>query len=293
MFPQFVCIGAQKAGTSWLYHNLKDHPQIWLPPVKEIKYFNKADRRPWLLTLLSSQRGRTILHGKVKRALRHVKKGQHISWYLRYFFLPRNDGWYASLFSPREGQIAGDISPGYDIVTQNIVTHIHSLMPNLKIVYLLRNPIDRMWSHAAMRFRKWGDQGLHTIDEERIKSFLDNETVIRRTQYLKTLQAWEQVYPKEQIFVAFFEQLKQNPRQLLKDIHHFLEVDASYIPDSVEQKVGAGQYSQIPAHWARYLAERHHEQLTVLHQRFNNSSTANWLEFAKQHLSTEWALEND
>ena len=286
MFPQFICIGAQKSGTTWLYKNLKDHPQIWLPPFKEIKYFNKEDRRAWLITLLSNQRGRIILRRKVKRAFDDVKKGQHIRWYLRYFFLPRNDGWYASLFSPREGQIAGDISPGYDMVNQNMVSHIYSLMPDLKIIYLLRNPIDRMWSHAAMDLRKWDNKLLHTCDEETIKGFLDRETVIRRTDYLKTLQAWEQVYPKEQIFVAFFEQLKQNPRQLLMDIHHFLEVEASYIPDSVEQKVYAGQYSQIPAHWARYLAQRHHEQLKALHQRFDNSSTASWLELAENIRST-------
>ena len=39
--PNFLCIGAQKSGTTWLYYNLKEHPQIWLPLYKEIHYFDE------------------------------------------------------------------------------------------------------------------------------------------------------------------------------------------------------------------------------------------------------------
>ena len=288
MFPHFFCIGAQKSGTTWLYHNLKDHPQIWLPPVKEIRYFNRKDKRPWLITSLSDQAERIKLYKKVKDSLPYFKKGQYIGWFLRYFLLPHNDRWYTALFSPKAGQIAGDITPSYALVNENIVAHICSLMPDLKIIYLLRNPITRIWSHAAMKFSNWGN-GIDRIDEKSIKNFLDKKKTIRRSQYINTLQIWEQVYPKEQIFIGFFEQLKENPRQLLKDICHFLEVDASepYIPDRVEQKVRAGQYTSIPAHWAHYLAQQHHEEIKRLHDRFNNSSTASWLAFAEQHLSSE------
>lgn len=286
MFPHFFCIGAQKSGTTWLYHNLKDHPQIWLPPVKEIRYFNFADRRPWLISLLSDQRGRAILYKRVKNAWPYLKKGQYIQWYLRYFLLPRHDGWYAALFSPKATQIAGDITPAYATVNEHIVTHIYSLKPELKIIYLLRNPMTRVWSHGAMKFWNWGD-GIDAIDEETIKNFLDERETIRRSRYIETLRIWKQVYPKEQIFIGFFEQLKDNPSQLLKEICDFLEVDASYIPLSVEQRVKAGHYTSIPARWASYLAEQHHEEIKRLHERFNNNSTASWLAFAEAHLNSE------
>ncbi len=51
LYPDFVGIGAQKAGTTWLYHNLRAHPEIWMPPRKEIHYFNRmGEERPGLVS---------------------------------------------------------------------------------------------------------------------------------------------------------------------------------------------------------------------------------------------------
>ena len=44
--PDFICIGAQKAGTTWLYWQLAAHPDFWMPPRKEIHYFNERGNRP-------------------------------------------------------------------------------------------------------------------------------------------------------------------------------------------------------------------------------------------------------
>ena len=51
MYPDFICIGAQKAGTTWLERNLRGHPQVWLPPVKAVRYFNDPSPRPLILRL--------------------------------------------------------------------------------------------------------------------------------------------------------------------------------------------------------------------------------------------------
>ena len=44
MFPDFICIGAERACSTWLYKNLKKHPEIWLPPVKKIHYFDEQEK---------------------------------------------------------------------------------------------------------------------------------------------------------------------------------------------------------------------------------------------------------
>src|SRR5689334_15761196 len=44
--PDFLCVGAQKAGTGWLYEQLRSHPDFWMPPVKELHYFDRAWRSP-------------------------------------------------------------------------------------------------------------------------------------------------------------------------------------------------------------------------------------------------------
>ncbi len=43
MFPDFLCIGAQRSGTTWLHHNLRQHPEIWMPPLKELHYFDEME----------------------------------------------------------------------------------------------------------------------------------------------------------------------------------------------------------------------------------------------------------
>jgi hypothetical protein len=44
--PDFLCVGAQKTGTSWLYQQLAEHPDFWMPPLKELHYFNQLSRTP-------------------------------------------------------------------------------------------------------------------------------------------------------------------------------------------------------------------------------------------------------
>ena len=254
MLPNFMCIGAQKSGTTWLYYNMRVHPEIWLPPLKEIAYFNNNSYNPTVTSLLDTPSKRLKLQRLSMKFWSSAKKGQNIGWFLRYFFLPRNDEWYASLFSPNERQIAGEMTPGYNILDSETVARIHTLMPELKIIYLLRNPIERTWSQANRSVRQTLLQGSDT-DPQVIREFMDSEEPHRRSDYFKTLQVWESFYPQEQIFIGFFEQLSQNPSQLLLDIYQFLGVDSSeqYIPDSVHQRKNIGHYDPIPAYWASEL----------------------------------------
>jgi len=151
MLPNFLVIGAQKSGTTWLDKQLRYNPDIWLPPIKEIHYFDVFLPFPFpfpLATLLLSPRTRTQywMRIKVKEALQDVKLNpENFLWHMRYFLLPRTDKWYASLFSPREGQIVGEVTPSYAAINEKDVARVYALMPNIKVIYLLRNPIQRMW----------------------------------------------------------------------------------------------------------------------------------------------------
>ncbi len=99
-------------------------------------------------------------------------------------------------------------------------------------------------------------------------------------------------YPKDNIFICFFEQLTDNPRQLLKDIYEFLELDFSeqYIPDTVHQNPNPRQYPAIPDHFAHYLAQQLYGEIEQLHQRFDNEYTESWLNDALKYRSLNWLL---
>ena len=109
--------------------------------------------------------------------------------------------------------------------------------------------------------------------------FLQKEKHLGNSQYFTNLQRWERFYPKDKIFVGFFEQIADNPRQLLKNIYAFLELDFSdqYIPDTVHKNPNPRQYPEIPDHFAHYLAQQLYGEIEQLHQRFDNEYTESWL----------------
>lgn len=290
MIPRFLVIGAQKSGTTWLDQNLRIHPEIWLPPEKEIHYFDLPKNIPFVFFVLAPERGdRYWVINRLKRGYRRAKANpQAAGWYGRYYLLPRTDAWYKSLFTPGEGQIAGEITPHYAVMKDKEISHVHALAPNLKIIYLLRNPIERMWSQAAMHFSdRSGYQGIHTIDQQAIIKFLCNSKQLAQGQYFKNLQRWEKYYPTDQVFTGFFEDITAAPERLLTAIFEFLGVNASadYISELAKQKIFARDYPDIPQSIAYLLAELLIEDIENLHQRFNHPYTAQWLALAQACLA--------
>jgi hypothetical protein len=284
MYPDFLCIGAQKAGTTWLDLNLRHHPHIKMTPVKEIHFFDDPSIMPTITKVITERWWRILLKDPLQRFLKEGRKGD-LQWFLRFFFLHRDENWYSSLFTPGVGQISGEITPGYATLKENIVARIQDLMPNLRIIYLLRNPILRTWSQTAMHFRDRGRK-LEDVKDEQLDEFFKLDWVSRHSDYLRNLEKWEKYYPENQFFIGFIDQLAGNPRDFLRNIYNFLEVDSSQkvIPDNADKKIYSHQYSEIPTRFARYLAYEYYDTIERLHTRFANRYTADWLKFAEKFL---------
>src|SRR5262245_31071936 len=146
MFPDFLCIGAQKSGTTWLHHNLVQHPSIWLPPTKSIHYFD------WPLTAVYDRligrkgrmrKARAYLAKTVARTLVGQADAAELRWALQYCLGTRSDRWYQSLFRRPSSIIAGETTPAYARLTPEEIQRVHALIPNAKIVYLIRHPVER------------------------------------------------------------------------------------------------------------------------------------------------------
>src|SRR4051794_30739459 len=115
--PDFICIGAQKAGTGWLYEQLRSHPDFWMPPLKEVHYFDRLGRdRP---TRGNEVDDRVKAARKASRDSRDVhfldvmeelRSKQEIDMEL-----------YARLFEAKGSLLSGDITPGYSILAEEIV----------------------------------------------------------------------------------------------------------------------------------------------------------------------------
>ena len=244
-FPDFLCIGAQRAGTSWLYRNLKQQPQIWLPPLKELHYFDTQ----WPSTTSQSNQWnrRWLRHARyfLSRLMDPRKAFDPESkWLVRYLFQPRSDHWYGSLFPADAEIIAGEMTPRYATLNEDVVAHIVRLMPRTKIIYILRNPIERTWSAAAMHLEKQRSIRIDQASDADIRQALEWTQPQIRADYATHIDIWSRHFDKANIFVGFFDDLSDDPTDFLDSIHAFLAIDPS--------RAAASKDHQHP-HWRRLL----------------------------------------
>jgi hypothetical protein len=279
-FPDFLGIGAQRAGTTWLYRCLKKHPDLWLPPKKEIHYFDRSPSyptpnylypdQPWLRLFVDPKR--ILAHwSKIFDRLRLEKNADVTRWFFRYMFVPASDGWYASLFDEGRGKITGEISPTYAILDHRDVEHIARLMPALKVIFILRNPIDRTWSEFRRWVRnKWLDPELSFDD---LRAWVENSGQCPRNDYVKTLSIWSSVFPESQIFVGFYDEICTQPAAFLSSILDFLGADSDACTvDAILQteKVNGSPEIMMPAAFREYVENRYKDDIESLVQRFGD-----------------------
>jgi hypothetical protein len=285
MFPDFLGIGAQKAGTTWLYRNLQTHPDVWLPREKELHYFDeKVDGTQSLRTKLAGEdqrddRWRRQLRRQI-RTYRTRRSLSDVRWDLHYFFGPVSDRWYASLFDQGQGKVTGEITPSYSTLGSERVAHVRRLMPKVKVLFFTRNPIERAWSHAAMAVEHAERRGGEV--EGDLSEHFRSESSRLRTDYMRTIDVWSSHFPPEQLFVGFLEDVRFSPRELLARICAFLGVEPQERWPYAESRIHGGSADAIPVRLAAELAELHAPLLEALAERFGGH--ADWWRYCAERL---------
>ena len=278
-------IGAQKAGTTWLARNLQAHPGIWMPKEKELHYFDEKIKQEG--GLWGRLRGDRPMDKRWRRQarsrLRRVPRGplaQDLGWDLRYFLGDPGDRWYASLFGPGEGRVTGEATPDYAILGKDDVAHVHAIMPDAKIIFFMRSPLERPWSAMDMRTRIRGES-IEELKDRKFYRRVDARGSRQRTEYSRTLENWGAFYPEDQFFVGFLEDVHLFPDRLLRDLYGFLGVDPSFVPPGADRKVHSGKQETIPTRFAVHLAEGYREEIARLSERFGGYASF-WLYCAER-----------
>lgn len=281
MYPDFLVIGAQKAGTTWLDRNLRDHPQVWLPPEKEIHYFDLPPLLPFAALIGAPVRAaRYWTRARLERDWVKVKEGsQSLKWYIQYYFFPRTNFWYRSLFQPSAGQICGEATPRYATLNDNKISRIRKIMPNLKLIYLLRDPLDRMWSDMAMFQRpRFGGPGMNKSNEETIRNFLVNPQNLAHSQYDQNISIWLKYFNADQMFIGFQEEIRESPKELLIRLAKFLGIDSEGFGtfQNAEERINSKNYRKMGKHIERYLADQLARDVANLDGRLGSPFTKAW-----------------
>ena len=285
MLPSFLVIGGQKCGTSWLQDNLSQHPQIWLPPIKEVHYFDHGNM-PLFRRLFSSSKRVRKARSYAFSQLRACVTGDtahQLDWSLRYWLARRDDDWYRNLFPRIPNTITGEICPGYARLSEPAVRHVKNLLPATRIVYLLRNPVERSWSYAAQYFtspRAKGHYGrLSNVPPPVLKAFLEKDAQ-GHSNYVAALEAWQPHFGS-QLLLGFFDELENAPDKLFRRIAHFLSIDDQLVPRAVGDNRHRSRDSKVTDEYRAYLARLHLAGLRKLHDRIQAVETANWLREAE------------
>jgi len=244
-FPDFLCIGAHKSGTSWLDQNLRNHPSIYLPPIKELQYFNELyieQARRW------STKARTQKStGALKR---HVRNKMPKDWDYAYIAQLSAiasgtlcDDWYGRIFAyAAPDQVCGEISSDYFLLPEEGIAHAIGLSPALKVLFLMRDPIDRSWSHMRMTMRNRGIDDL-----EILKGYAEDSDTVLRADYPAAVAKWGAQVGHERLLPVFTDDIAAAPLAVLEKICAFLGVgfDRALFPKAAEP-VHVGQDLEIP-----------------------------------------------
>lgn len=240
-YPDFFVIGAAKSGTTSLYFSLRQHPDVFMPEAKEPGYFCFAGREP-----APADPGAVDMRKPVVF--------DHDS-YLRLFS------------GARPGQLVGEATPEYLYLHQDTIRNIHEtygrLASKLKFIVVLRNPIDRLWSHYWM-FRRDGWEDLpfdravapETIHNRLSAGWHPSYDYVGFGRYAEQLSSWQAAFGKHSFDVILFEDLTNFTSETMAQLCEFLEIRKEPIATTLTAHNVSGKLRHPWLH--EYLFRRQH-----------------------------------
>ena len=229
--PNFFIAGAPKAGTTSLYHALRQHPQVFMSPVKEPSYFSAEVRVESFAPMLQP-----LVRAQMERVKSGIQAG--VATYEAGGIVPE---WqeYQQLFRGVRGETAvGEASVCY-LWSRTAPSAISKFAPQAKIVLILRDPSERAFS-----------QYLHYLSDgyrahsfaEHVRKGLEHRTrydcyhpFLEYGLYGEQLERYLSYFRREQVRVWLYEETLTDPQKFLGEVFEFLEVDPTFAPASMKR----------------------------------------------------------
>jgi len=214
-FPSFLIIGAARSGTTSCYNYLQEHPDVYMSPVKEARFF--------------TYEGETVdFNGPADR-----------------YTINRNTvtdaDRYAKLFAGRTTErVTGEASPIY-LYDPRTASNIERHRPDCKLICILRNPIERAYSDFLNMVRHgWEplrdfERALHEEEDRKRRNWGPFYHYASKGYYGEQIDRYIQRFSKDQLHVVRFEAFRQDPTAVMQGIYRFLDIDPDFQP-SIERK---------------------------------------------------------
>lgn len=274
----FVGIGTMRCATSWVGSVLEQHPEIYFSPIKELHYFNHKYHKFTGSHLKRFKRiQKELKSGIWSEELDRIGR-LRFSEALNKRLLMNSDASYKEYFMESNGFNAfGEITPLYSLLPVEGFANIKALFPEARIIFGMRHPANRIWSHWSKlkkkKTRKKRDIKYYS-DNENILEFMKLPCVSKITDYRTTLDSIFNVFDKNSILLYFYEDIfsdEFSTRTFLTDLFKFLRVSEIQIPNVNIIKEGKpANLLEIPEDLKHKITEEFKPTITGVRQRIGH-----------------------
>jgi len=237
-FPDFLILGPQRTGTTWLYHNLRKHPEIFLPAMKETFFFSTLGRPdhahfrfPYLEDYLAVYRE---------------------PWKRR---IKRNYDCLRSSFRLSHPKVYGEATATYARLKESVIADIVALNPDLRGILMVRDPVERAWSHAKKEIQK---AGLAEDVAENYLTFIKRNDQSQCADYKTMAARWSRHLKPGRLYFADYRRITTDPLGLRRDICLFLGVSPDVMRKTrhLGERVNTTGGTSMPPEVKKYLESR-------------------------------------
>ena len=268
-FPNFLILGPQRTGTTWLYHNLKKHPQVFIPRQKETYFFTTLQRPEHphhSLDTLDDFLGGPMRESPKRRLKRHYDC-------LRKYH------------EPYRPTVRGEATATNALLPASLIREIVALEPDLKAILMLRNPVERAWSHARKDLIRNTGRRPRDVSRSEFERFFRTAGQRALADYRSQIRRWRARLKPGHLFIGEFEKIATAPEHLLLEIQRFLGIRTGrkYFTRHLRERINASgnekyrRQAPVPPSFEAHLTELLAEELAQ-YQRIRET-----LDLSKHH----------
>lgn len=252
-FPDFLIVGPQRTGTTWIHESLRDHPDVSWPRLKEIFFFSR-----------------------LKSPNDPKFQSADLEWYLRQF---RDPLWFRAVKmalslrasgAPYRPRVIGEATASYAAMDGDLIDEIVTLNPDIRAIMMVRDPVERAWSHAKKDLVRNRGRKFEDVGEAEFVAFFRDPYQRRCAQYVLNADRWTQRLSAGHFFVGRFDDVSARPAELLRDICAFLGIrsERRFLGRVVDQPVNPTAPEPVPPRYRAMLEELLADDIDAVKARF-------------------------
>ncbi|QXT39517.1 sulfotransferase [Gymnodinialimonas ceratoperidinii] len=233
-------VGAMKAGTTWMYDALNRHPDIHFCREKEVHYLYARHVNASILSdAARMRRAQGYLRFDPEASALPVLQ-KRVAWTARWLDGAVDDTWFKNLYRDRgAARWIADFSNMNALVPEEGWAALHARTRKLRVLYTLRDPLDRLWSHVRFHLKVQGaSEKLNVWSLDELERHIRHDVdYLAHNDYVAAIERMRAALPRDCLRIDVFDRIRAEPRAFIADIERFLELPAVDLPDRITSRV--------------------------------------------------------